>query len=171
MHKLNYLQKVAFWVSYGLYLKYRVGDNAIGQLCMMKIAEHLNLIKTRQVAHGFDVLFTNLYGKITGLNEFTECKTLTEEQVVAWNRRYGVKVSELTVIIRMINALAKIVPLEKAAMQALENMQDKEIKDISKYDAEIIKRYLERVRSLAQPEVKQAGDVVPEDVPVVPAGG
>ncbi len=115
-----------------------------------------NDIKKQQVQRrlsSVDALFRTLDSKIKMLEYFVNIKELSDEDTAEWSRRYGARENEVSVMIKLINALNRIIPMEKTAMDELENIKDKKIQDISKEDVEIIKRYLAKVRD----EVKPAG--------------
>ena len=120
-----------------------------------------NTVKRQQAARrlrSINSLYNTLDAKIHDLEEFVNYKELSEDQVEKWNRRYGARESEASMLIKLIGAMKQIIPMENDVMESLENIKDKKIQEVSKEDVEIIKRYLEKVRHEVKP-VEEEGDM------------
>ena len=83
---------------------------------------------------------------IHNLEEMLLGEELTEAQLKKWEMLYGNKETVVSIAVKLVSMLGKIIPMEQKVMTAINNTKEKKIQDISKEDVEIIKRYLEKVR-------------------------
>ena len=105
-----------------------------------------------QHAKSLACLYRVIDKTINDLEEFLLCDELNEAQLKKWERVYGNKETVVSIAVKLVSMLGKIIPMEQKVMAVIDNSRKKKVQDISKEDIEIIKRYLEKVRNVASIE-------------------
>ena len=105
-----------------------------------------------QHAKSLACLYRVIDKTINDLEEFLLCDELNEAQLKKWERVYGNKETVVSIAVKLVSMLGKIIPMEQKVMAVIDNSRKKKVQDISKEDIEIIKRYLEKVRNVASNE-------------------
>ena len=64
-----------------------------------------------------------------------------------WQLLFGEKENVVSLLVKLAGVLSKIIPMELKLMTIVNKSEEKKVKEISQEDADIIKRYLQKIKN------------------------